>query len=364
MRNPNHFLAGLALAAALAAPARAQDSLVLDAAPPPAPVAPLPVAAPAPVVRGDQLHFNGDQTIAAGQTVDGDVVLLNGDLTVAGTVRGDVTVARGDLVLERGAVIDGDAVVAGGRLVDRGARILGEMRVEDGSRAAALRGGPAAHARSQRSWFAPIGQGIAGIIQTLALGLVLAGIGVAMIFYGMPHLTRVTDTIRGETGRAAAVGVAAGVLSFPLFIVGIVLLCVTIIGIPLLLVYLPLFWLALSGAGLLGVVAVAHALGERTAEQRGGYDGRNSYNYLLTGLVVLLAPKLIGHLVGMTPFLGWIGDLIGFFAGLMLLVAGAVGMGAVLLVGARMWEERRYRKRMGWSGAGMDDLGTGGAHAL
>ena len=69
------------------------------------------------------------------------MVVLNGDLTVAGEVRGDVTVARGDLQLESGAVVAGDAVVTAGRLVNRGARVSGEMRVVDEGRAIGMQDG-------------------------------------------------------------------------------------------------------------------------------------------------------------------------------------------------------------------------------
>lgn len=377
MRTDNIKMGVLALAVfAGSASLMAQDSLVLGSdVPPPVPAAapaapgvPAPPAAPARVTvhRDDVLQINGDRTIAPGETVDGDVVVLNGDLTVLGEVRGDITVARGDLRLERGAVVTGDAVVSGGRLVDHGARVSGEMRVVDAGHAIGIRDGApvATRVRLGRSWFAPIGQGLVGVMETLALGLVLAGVGAGLIFYGLPHLNRLSDAVRNETGRAVAIGLAANFLVIPAFIVGLVALAVTIVGIPLLLVYVPLFWVAVAGAAMVGVVSVAHALGERTAEQRGSFDTRhrNAYAYVFTGLALLLAPLLAGHVLGMTGFLGFVGDLVGLFAGVMLWLAASVGVGAVLITGSRTWRERRYRRMMGLDG--LDDAAPGGAGAV
>lgn len=357
----------LAVAAVLLAgtPAIAQDSLVMG------PGAPAPAAAPAAPAAparhtGHVLNINGDRTIAADEVVEGDVVVLNGDLTVAGQVRGDVTVARGDLRLESGAVVTGDAVVTAGRLVNRGARVSGEMKVVDEGRAMGLQNGVpvASRVRVGRSWFAPIGRGLVGLMETLALGLVLAGIGVALIFYSLPQLNGLSETVRRNTGRAAAVGLAAHFLVLPLFVIGVVGLAVTIIGIPLLLVYVPLFIVAVLAAAAVGLVTVAHALGERTAEQRGTYDTRhrNAYSYVFTGLALLLAPLVVANLLGMTGFLGFVGDLVSVFAGVLLWAATSVGIGAVLMGANAAWRERRYRRMMGLGTA--DPVGdAGGAHA-
>jgi MFS family permease len=201
-------------------------------------------------------------------------------------------------------------------------------------------------------------------METLALGLVLVGVGVALIFYGMPQLDALSDTVRRSTGRAAAVGLAAHFLVLPLFVVGLVGLAVTIIGIPLLAVYVPLFIVAVLGAAAVGLVTVAHALGERTAEQRGTYETRhrNAYSYVFTGLALLLAPLVVANLLGMTGFLGFVGDLVGVFAGVMLWAATSVGIGAVLMGANRAWRERRYRRMMGL-GATDPVMEPGGANA-
>jgi hypothetical protein len=309
----------------------------------------------------------GDRTVAAGEEVE-DIVVVGGDLRVLGTVRGDAVVVGGDLVLETSGRVLGDAVVTGGRFLDEGGEILGEIRTLDaaagvaGSRAAAdgaaAAGRQAARAardaardarnagiaeeirearrseRRERSWFDPIRRGLAGIISTLALGLVLGGLGSALIFYGRPYLETVSDTIRSSTLRAGGVGLAASFLVVPAFVVLIVALAVSIIGIPLLLVAIPLYPLAVVAAAAFGLLAAAHAIGERTADQR--RDGldlryRNSYAYLFTGLGMLLSPLIAAHLIGMTGFLGFIGTLIHVVVSVAIWAAATVGFGAVVL---------------------------------
>lgn len=338
-----------ALAAALAGAGllAAQDALVLD--PSPNAVAP----APAPVQRGGIIQLRGDRTIAAGEVVDGEIVVFDGSLTVAGEVRGGVAVTRGDLRLLEGALVGGDAVVTGGRLVNEGARVGGEMRADNGEAASGAASGTAAtRVRLGRSPLALFGGG-SGLAETLGIGLLLSLVGVGMIFYGGPQLSRLSDTIRGEGVRSAGIGVAALFLSLPAFILGAVALALTIILAPLIVVYAPLFWIAVVAAGIIGLVAVAHALGERTAEQRGveGAAPGTMHSYLFTGLALLLAPLLVAQLLQMTGVLGFVGDLVSLAAWAALFLAACVGAGAVLLNLARVWREHRFRRMMGLGGA-------------
>jgi hypothetical protein len=301
----------------------------------------------------------GSHTVAQGEVVD-DIVVVGGDLRVQGEVRGDAVVVGGNLILEATGAIQGDAVITGGRMINEGGRVSGEMRSVDGvgadisrevtravtgatAAAEAARGnGRAAReaARSTRrgpparSWMDPIRRGFAGIISTLALGLVLGGIGASLVFYGRPYLEAVSDTARSSVIRAGLTGLAASFLVIPAFVVLIVALAVSIIGIPFLLIAVPLYPLALFSAAVFGMVAVAHAIGERTAEQsRDSFDlrYRNSYAYLFTGLGMLLMPLIAAHLIGMTGFLGFIGTLLKIATWMVIWTAATVGFGAVIL---------------------------------
>jgi hypothetical protein len=62
------------------------------------------------------LRSNTDLTIDSTKTVEGNVAVLEGSLTLAGHVTGSVTVINGDVTLRPGAHIDGDFVATGGQV--------------------------------------------------------------------------------------------------------------------------------------------------------------------------------------------------------------------------------------------------------
>ena len=307
------------------------------------------VEAPAAPSSPGSAVITGDHTIPAGTTVEGAVV-VGGNLRVEGEVTGDAVVVGGNLILEDPGVVHGNAVVTGGEIVRNGGRVGGEMRVVDGDPggAAAAVGLPAGAAREMEravrergderrrdhGFFRSIQRGIAGIVGTFAFGLVLAGAGALLIFYGRRFLDNVSDTIRTSTLRSAGVGVAALFLIVPAFVVLVVALAVSIIGIPFLLVAVPLYPLAVAAAMAFGLLAASHALGERTAEQRQqAFDlrYRNGYAYLFTGLGMLLAPLIAADLIAMTGFLGFIGGLLKVVSWVAILIATTIGFGAVIL---------------------------------
>jgi MFS family permease len=142
------------------------------------------------------------------------------------------------------------------------------------------------------------------------------------------------------------VGLAATFLVIPAYLVLLVLLAVSIIGIPVIIVAAPLYPVAVVVAVGFGLIAAAHALGERTAEQRTPTDirYRNAYAYLFTGVGLLLAPMLIGYLVGMTGFLGFVRVLLLILGWAAVGTAAMVGLGAVVLsrAGTRRFFAERF----------------------
>jgi hypothetical protein len=76
------------------------------------------------------LRTTAPLAIGANEVVRGDVAVLNGPLELAGHVTGRVLAINGDVILARGARIDGDLVVVGGDVDGRaGAVIGGEVRI-------------------------------------------------------------------------------------------------------------------------------------------------------------------------------------------------------------------------------------------
>ena len=68
---------------------------------------------------------NGAFDLAASRTVDGSVAVLNGPITVAGTIRGSLVAINADVRLSPGARVDRDLIVIGGTITGTDAASLG-----------------------------------------------------------------------------------------------------------------------------------------------------------------------------------------------------------------------------------------------
>jgi cytoskeletal protein CcmA (bactofilin family) len=79
----------------------------------------------------DIVRIGSGYTVGPNDTVEGDVVIIGGGLTVKGTIEGDAVVVGGSMYLETSAVVKGDAAVVGGILeMEDGATVMGEV-IED-----------------------------------------------------------------------------------------------------------------------------------------------------------------------------------------------------------------------------------------
>ncbi|MGQ0560439.1 MAG: hypothetical protein ACT443_01040, partial [Gemmatimonadota bacterium] len=196
------------------------------------------------------------------------------------------------------------------------------------------------HRRPGPDMFAPVRhivRGITGIFALLITYAVLFGIGfVVVMFGGRKYIEGVADTVREGAGRSFLVGLAGSFLLVPVFVLGIIALAISIVGIPALLVWIPLFPVATLLAGLLGLLGVAHAAGERWAERH--YNGNewfnraNSYYFMATGLVLFSAFFVAANVIAMAgPWLGWLNALLNVFGVLVTISAALIGFGAVLL---------------------------------
>jgi hypothetical protein len=189
-------------------------------------------------------------------------------------------------------------------------------------------------------WMAPfrrVWEGISGIFALLITNIVLFGIGfVAILFGARKYLEGVADTVRAGVGRSFLVGLAGSFLLIPVFVLGCIALAISIVGIPALLVWIPLFPVGALAALLLGFLGTAHAAGESWAERN--YYGSdwfrrgNSYYFLMTGLLLLASLFFAARIVHMAgPWLDFIKGILTFFGVVLTWGAATVGLGAVLI---------------------------------
>lgn len=306
-----------------------------------------------------QLHVDEDVTVGPGETIEGNLVVVQGDVRVEGTVNGDVVMVDGSLELAEGGRITGDVRLADAELDRAGGTLEGDLvnvsagerdveadlrdRLRDEIRAE-LRDEIRSGVRSNDSgWslftpFRSVFRGVGGLLGNLIAILILGLVGMGVVAFAPENLEAVAETARRTPGRAAMVGLAGSFLLIPVWILGAVALAVSIVGIPVMIAWLPLFPLAALAAALLGYLSVAKNTGEWLADSGYRYTDwirkSNPVYTVVGGLVGLMAAFMVGNVLSIVPFFGFVRGLLAFVGFMLSLIAVQIGFGAVLLTRA------------------------------
>ena len=258
-----------------------------------------PREAPQPTKQPQQVNaFGHDVVVEAGTTVESASV-VGGNLIVRGHVLGDAVAVGGNTRLEEGAKVDGDAVSVGGNVeAHPGARIEGDTvtvggrfeisdnasvggdrtQVGTGTWAGTL---PFAHQEVDHgsqflSW-------VGSVVKTIGLGFVMALLGIVIAAL-MPKRTKhIIATIR----RKPVLSFFSGLLTLVVTVLASVVLTVTLIGIPL----VPLLWLGVGLAVLVGMTGVACLVGEVMPGK--GKAQRTALRCLVLGFALLTVVSLL-----------------------------------------------------------------------
>jgi hypothetical protein len=311
---------------------------------PPAP-APPAAAPPAPreggwseVARyrhgGARVRFGGDVTVAEDEAIGDDVVAILGSARVDGRVDGNVVAIAGSVHLGPKASVRGDVTAVGGSVERAGGTVVnGQINEVRFSRP---RFGPLADIRPWRDWHwfgdtvrYPFSGSFDLVATLVRVGLV--GLLAALMIAVLPApVRRVADRVAAEPWRAGFVGLAAQLLFVPVLVITVVVLAVSIIGIPLLLL-VPFGLIAVAVALVMGFAGAACAVG-RWIGNRAGSGAPGLIASLVAGLAVVFALTIIAK------FLGLVGLPVGLIVGAVLAVgfvveyvAWTVGLGGVLL---------------------------------
>lgn len=304
------------------------------------------------------LRIGEDLEVESGEELDQSVILVDGDLDVSGLIRGDVVVTGGSVRLLDGGLITGDLRVVDGEVETLGGEVSGEIFLPSTDELISLdsrevekireemereirrdlRSSMERGRRPSPNWFLGIfgnvGRAIGGLLENLVTFLVLAVLGVLTVHFAGDRLEVVATTVKRAPAQAAMVGLAGGFLLIPVWILGMVALAVSIIGIPVLLAWVPLFPIAVAVAALLGYVGVARNIGEWVADQefRGleWIRGSNTFYVVVAGLAALMVPALAASAVRILG-IGFLHGLLAFLGSMVTFIAVAMGLGAVLL---------------------------------
>ena len=315
-------------------------------APPAVPVPPAPpAAAPAESAEGwnevaryrhggARVRIGGDVTVAEDEAIGDDVVAILGSARVNGRVDGAVVAVAGSVYLGPKANVRGDVTAVGGS-VERadGTVVSGQINEIRIARPAF---GPLVTFRPWADWHwfgdtvrNPFGGSFDLVATLVRIGLI--GLLAALMVAVLPSpVGRVADRVASEPWRAGFVGLAAQLLVVPLLVITVVILAVSIIGIPLLLL-VPFGLIAVAVALIMGFAGASCAVG-RWIGQRTGGGAPSLLASLVIGLAVVFALTVIVRFAGLAglPVRVVLGAVlvVGF---LVEYVAWTVGLGGVLL---------------------------------
>jgi len=236
---------------------------------------------------GTVVVIDGDLTIDG--TVTDGVLVISGDATVNGSIDGDITVIRGDIRLESGSRVDNVNSVRGELFQAQGATVTGDIHERDNFNVA--QGVVAAF--SILFW-------LSMSVAVIVAGLVFAAVGGRQL---TAAARRMTQDLAGTIVGAVFVWVALPAVA--------VLAIVTLLGLPLglgiLLILLPALW-------FLGYIVAGRWLGGLIVRTAGSEPGSHPYLATFVGLVLL-------QLLVLVPVLG----------AMAALLAGAWGAGALAI---------------------------------
>ncbi len=269
---------------------------------------------PHKMVAYDMIRFGQDVVVRADETVNGDCNIVRGDLQVQGEVDGDAIVVGGDLFVGRHAAIRGQAIAVGGRV--------------ETSSGAVIEGQTVSFTLFPRRlpWFQGDWPGwINLVVDLLKLGVLVLVSGLLLVLVP-ERLLRAREVLGVSLLRCFGVGLLVLMGGSCALTVTVILLAVTLVGIPAALVLAFAMGLLLVASLLVGVLLI----GDRIQELMQRRSKAPLYSVLL-GLVLILLPEIIADLLHLTlPF-----SLSHFGFGLMstalVLSTVAAGLGALVL---------------------------------
>lgn len=292
---------------------------------------------------GERVRIFGDVTVEQDEHVGGNAVAVIGSVRVNGEVGEQVVAVLGSIDLGPKSVVSGDVVSVGGRIRRApGAQVRGNItEISLGDAGAHISIGP---------WFGPIdafgGIGVGGVQRLLGstfrmlLLALLAGIALVV---ARGSVERSAERVMDNPPKAMLVGLAAELLVVPVFVLTVIVLVVTLIGIPLLLLT-PFAVLMLLLLALVGFSGTAYAVGQST-RRRFGMSGPAGFADICVGLLVILSPLLLGRVIGVVAWPGNPLTWLLIFTGVAFeFVAWTIGFGAVVMNSFSRWRARRVAR--------------------
>jgi hypothetical protein len=298
------------------------------------PEAPESPPEPGHVTRsGDLARVGNNIHIEQDEVVRGDVTAIRGDVTVDGTVHGAVVSIAGDIYLNATARVDGDVVCLVGELHEEpGAYVSGErvtaLSGSHGERVARSLSASGSH--RDRGW----GWGGLKVFGALMRLLIAIGLTVLVAWLFQGRIALGTETLKRQPALSLGIGALVHALFIPSIValaLVMVLLCITIVGIPLALAALVGYLLFFAVFWIFGLAVGAAVVGERIAAKR-GVTALPLWKSAMLGVLVVMGAGFAGNVLAITevPGLGGLGKLTVVLSVIALVFMGLMGGGAWL----------------------------------
>ena len=262
----------------------------------------------------------------ADEFVRGDVVSIGGAATIDGEVDGNVVAIGGGVWLGPEAFVHGDVTSVGGG-VSRDPKAVVRGGIQDIGVGGPWRGD---WSRSGNwDWMGGL-YPVARLTGTLVRITLLALLVAMVLFVAREPVEQIADRVAADPVKSWLVGFLAEMLFFPLLIMTVVVLAISIIGIPLLLL-VPVAIVAALLLMLVGFTAVAFQIGRLLQDKVIALRSR-PFAATFAGILLIVSPVLLARLVGLTGdlwYLVWPIAVVGF---LFEYIAWTAGLGAAALV--------------------------------
>jgi len=266
------------------------------------------------MVAYNMIRFGEDVEVRLDETVNGDAIILGGDLIVEGEVEGDAIVLAGNLFAGRHAHIRGQAIAIGGRVeTSSGAEIQGQT--------VSLTLFPRSLPWMQTSWPGWLGL----VLDLLKLGFLVFVSGLLLLL--VPSRVQQARELLGQSFlRCFGVGLLVLMGGSAALTVAMILLAVTLVGIPAALVLAFAVGLLLIASLLVGALLI----GDRFQELMNRPVKAPLVSVLL-GLFLVMLPELLADVLhlAMPPVVRQFG--FGLLSTALVLTVLSAGLGALVL---------------------------------
>lgn len=291
----------------------------------------------------DLVRFGQDIEIPADKVIDGDVVAIGGSVTVYGRVKGDCVAVGGSVSIRDKGAVEGDAVSVGGATTTSDSATVAGSNVSVGCWP--FKG---AHAVGMLPLLGFMGLGaLAGIVGSLVQFLLTIGFAWLCLLLARERMVHAVDHMGRQFGKSflwGLLGWVAMLVAIPTIAIvgaiGIVILVITIIGIPvaILLAIAMVFALIAAVLGIIVAAFLAYVNGAMYIGRRlvtRGQPGAavSPFKAIVFGVLLIMGLAIVGRILGFigVVFLMPIGIAFGIFAAAIGFVFSTTGLGAMML---------------------------------